>query len=348
VKQTKRRFKPVVRHEPRLRRHLATGVILVAVVIGLLQFFYPGLALGRTALFSAAQVDKEIAAPSVNAFGRSGEVKLLFAMRGERITFPLAVGGDPSKLTYEWSSLLGDSADFSAQPILGADLAVPKEAGFYYLTLVNGGERQIVKEPIVAVMRAFTDKTNGSLEGYKIGTYLSEKIRGKSDKEHPEGFIKVYPQFLDIAVSKHLRLHHFITHDEQADVWPKFVALNPRLLDKLELVFTELERMQGGATMQPIELDVNSGYRTPAHNKVVRRAASDSRHQYGDAADVVIDANGNGRIDRNDHKLVAQAVENVEKAHPDLAGGMGIYTSALYPTPYVHIDARGQKVRWRG
>ena len=270
-------------------------------------------------------------------------------MRGEHITFPLAVGGDPSKLSYEWTSLLGGDSSFAAQPITGADLSVPAEAGFYYLTLVNGKDRQVVKEPIVAVMRPFQDKAGSSvLDGYKIGTYLSEKLRGKTDKEHPEGFLKVYPQFLDIAVSKHLRLHHFITHDEQADVWPKYVALNPRLLDKLELVFAELERMNGGVAQQPLELDVNSGYRTPAHNKLVRRAASDSRHQYGDAADVVIDANGNGRIDRNDHRLVAAAVETVERQHPDLAGGMGIYTSPLYPTPYVHIDARGQKVRWRG
>jgi uncharacterized protein YcbK (DUF882 family) len=345
----KRRFKPVVRHEPRVRRHIATGIVLIAAAFGLLQAFYPGMAFSRPALFGGISTESSIAAPSVNAFGRSGEVKLLFAMKGERITFPLAVGGDPSKLTYEWSSLLGDSAAFAAQPIGGADLLVPQEAGFYYLTLVNGKDRQIVKEPLVAVMRPFNDKEkSGMLDGYKIGTYLSEKLRGGRDKEHPEGFIKVYPQFLDIAVSKHLRLHHFITHDEQADVWPKYVALNPRLLDKLELVFTELERLQGGTTMQPIELDVNSGYRTPAHNKLVRRAASDSRHQSRDAADVVIDANGNGRIDRNDHKLVAAAVETVEKQHPDLAGGMGIYTSTLYPTPYVHIDARGQKVRWRG
>ena len=106
--------------------------------------------------------------------------------------------------------------------------------------------------------------------------------------------------------------------------------------------------VQDAGCVQPLELDVNSGYRTPAHNKLVRRAASDSRHQYGDAADVVVDANCNGRIDRYDHRLVAAAVETVERQHPDLAGGMGIYNSTLYPTPYVHIDARGQKVRWRG
>ncbi len=345
----KRRFKPVVRHEPRIRRHLATGVVVIASVIGLLQFFYPGLVIARPALVGVLTEEPSLAAPSTNAFGRSGEVKLLFAMRGDRITFPLAVTGDPSKLSYEWSSLLGDSAAFVSQPIAGAEMQVPDSAGFYYLTLVNGKDRQVLKEPLVAVMRPFTDKAGSTmLDGYRIGTYLSEKLRGKRDKEHPEGFIKVYPQFLDIAVSKHLRLHHFITHDAQADVWPKYVALNPRLLDKLEFVFAELGQMECKTLAQPIELDVNSGYRTPAHNKAVRRAASDSRHQYGDAADVVIDANCNGRIDRSDHRLVEAAVEKVEKKQPELVGGMGVYTSSLYPTPYVHIDARGQRVRWRG
>ena len=242
--QPKRRFKPVVRREPRVRRHAATGVVLLASAVGIVQFFYPGLAMGRSALAGAATAEPSFASPSVNAFGRSGEVKLLFAMRGEHITFPLAVGGDPSTLSYEWTSLLGDETAFAAQPMGGADLTVPQEAGFYYLTLVTGKDRQVLKEPIVAVMRPFQDKAGSMLDGYKIGTYLAERLRGGRDKERPEGFLKVYPQFLDIAVSKHLRLHHFLTHDEQADVWPKYVALNPRLLDKLELVFAELERMQ--------------------------------------------------------------------------------------------------------
>ena len=318
----------------------------LAAAVGVVQFYQPGTALGRTP-FTGAAANPTFASPSGNAFGRSHEVKLLFTLPGDPIEFPLSVGGDPSTLSYEWTSLRGNETGFDAQPMAGAELVTPKEAGFYYLTLVSRGERQIVQEPIIAVMRPFQEKAGGLLNGYKIGTYLAERLRGGRDRERPDGFIEVYPQYLDIPVSKHLRLHHFVTHDEQADVWPKYVALNPRLLDKLELVFAELERMQG-VSQQPLELDVNSGYRTPAHNRLVRRAASDSRHQYGDAADVVIDANGNGRIDRVDHRLVAQAVENVEKLHPDLAGGMGVYTSTLYPTPYVHIDARGQRVRWRG
>jgi uncharacterized protein YcbK (DUF882 family) len=285
---------------------------------------------------------------SGNAFGRSGEVKLLFALPGQKVQFPLAVGGDPTALTYEWTSLRGIETGFSSQPIDGADIATPTTPGFYYLTLVNGKDRQIVREPALAVMRPFHEKLGAMLNGYRIGTYLAEKLRGGSDKEHPDGFLEIYPQHLDLPISKHLKVRDFVTHDDQNDVWPKYIALQPRLLDKLELVFAELERMRTSNEYRELELDVHSGFRTPSHNKVVRRAARDSRHQYGDAADVVVDVNGDGRIDSGDQRLIVAAVDAVERAHPDLIGGLGIYNSRRYATPYVHIDARGSRSRWRG
>ena len=72
----------------------------------------------------------------------------------------------------------------------------------------------------------------------------------------------MWPEYIDLAVSKHLRLRHFLTHDDQASVWPKYVALDPRLLDKLELIFSTLER-QRSADAPPLDLDVHSGFRTP-------------------------------------------------------------------------------------
>lgn len=352
--KSKRRFKPVIRRQGPLRARLATVFVALCAAVGVIQFYRPESALGRTPFSHLAGMSYNLGSASGNAFGRSGEVKLLFAMPGERVQFPLAVGGDPAVLTYEWTSLRGSETGFVAQPIEGAEVATPTLPGFYYLTLVRGEDRQIIREPAVAVMRPFQEKLGVMLNGYRIGTYLAEKLRSRASSERPDGFLEVYPQHLDLAISKHLRLRHFITHDDQADVWPKYVALNPRLLDKLELVFAELESRRAGATAsgtvetQQLELDVHSGFRTPAHNKGVRRAARDSRHQYGDAADVVVDANGNGRIDRTDHRLVVAAVEVVEKTHPDLAGGLGIYTSRRYATPYVHIDARGRRSRWRG
>jgi uncharacterized protein YcbK (DUF882 family) len=95
-------------------------------------------------------------------------------------------------------------------------------------------------------------------------------------------------------------------------------------------------------------VDVHSGFRSPSHNARVPRAASDSRHQYGDAADVTIDADGDGKITMTDELLVMLAVERVEDANPDLVGGLGLYTSRRYSSPYVHIDARGKRSRWKG
>jgi hypothetical protein len=63
---------------------------------------------------------------------------------------------------------------------------------------------------------------------------------------------------------------------------------------------------------------------------------------------VQIDVNGDGVIDMTDEILVMLAVERVEDAHPELVGGLGIYTSRRYRTPYLHIDTRGRRSRWRG
>lgn len=203
----------------------------------------------------------------------------------------------------------------------------------------------IVDAPLLAVMMPFTEKVGGVLNGYRIGTYVAERIRGRSDV--PQGFVEVWPEAMDLKVTSHLRLADFITHDaRQETVWPKYVALSPRLLDKLELVIAEVARTRPAGA--PMAVAVKSGFRTPAHNAGVKAAARDSRHQQGDAADVAIDANADGRLTAADGRLVARAVELVERAHPDLAGGLGLYTSRRYRTPYVHIDARGARARWRG
>jgi hypothetical protein len=82
---------------------------------------------------------------------------------------------------------------------------------------------------------------------------------------------------------------------------------------------------------------------------------SDSRHQYGDAADVFVDNNGDGRMDDLNHdrridwrdaKVIVDAVERVERAHPDLSGGGGVYRATRAHGPFAHIDARGKRARW--
>jgi uncharacterized protein YcbK (DUF882 family) len=106
-------------------------------------------------------------------------------------------------------------------------------------------------------------------------------------------------------------------------------------------------------------LGVMSGFRTPQYNaKGVGRKggrASDSRHQYGDAADVFVDNNSDGRmddlnrdgrVDTRDARILLESVERVEARHPELIGGAGLYRATRVHGPFVHVDARGTRARW--
>ncbi|MFL5463222.1 MAG: D-Ala-D-Ala carboxypeptidase family metallohydrolase [Gemmatimonadaceae bacterium] len=285
------------------------------------------------------------AEPSMSAFGASGEVKLAFAMPAQAISYPLDVHGDPSSLQYAWTRV-GDSAlSTAAQPLAGEKVATPLLAGFYRLNLIKGGQRRTVDGLTLAVLVPFEEKERGMLRGYRIGTYLAERMRSKTPP--PEGFLEISPADVDLPITKHLRVGDFLNHD-QFGVWPSYAAVNPKLLDKLELVIQEIARWHGDKAVADIDIDVHSGFRAPDHNRRVRRAASDSQHQYGDAADVAIDANGDGRITAIDSRMVGLAVEIVELKHPELVGGLGVYTSGHSSTNYVHIDVRGRRARWRG
>jgi uncharacterized protein YcbK (DUF882 family) len=290
------------------------------------------------------ELDMPSATPTADAFGRSGEVKVRFTLPGEPIEFPLAIGGSVDSLHYQWVTV-HDSVPVGEPLRLTAERPIaPKIPGFYHIAIVRAESRTIVHEPTLAVMVPFDRKLGNWLNGYRIGTYLSERIGKRGRSEVPLGFVEVREELLDLPLSTHLKLADFVTHDDQSNVWPKYVALNPRLLDKLELILADL----GSASRPELAIDVNSGFRSPSHNRDVRRAARDSRHQYGDAADVQIDANGDGKITMTDEIRVMLAVDRVERAHPDLVGGLGIYTSRRYRSPYLHIDARGKRSRWTG
>jgi uncharacterized protein YcbK (DUF882 family) len=326
---------------------IGAGVLFCLATIGAVQFLRPSAAL-PTAPFSrladAINTPPALAAtPASDAFGISGNVKVRFALPLQAVEFPISITGAVDSLDYQWVAY-GDSK--SAEPLralTAAPLPAPAKPGFYHLALVHGNEREILPEPALAVIVPFDQKVAGSLNGYHIGTYIAERF-GRGNHERPEGFVEVRPEMLDLQVTKHLKLADFVTHDDQGDVWPKYVALNPRLLDKLELVFADL----GGSVRPDLAVDVHSGFRSPSHNARVPRAASDSRHQYGDAADIAVDVDGDGRITMTDELLLMLAVERVEEKHPELVGGMGMYVSRRYATPYLHIDARGKRSRWKG
>ena len=320
---------------------LRTVALLLAALVLAVAFTHPAR---LTALVLARPVERSLeVAPELTGASRAVEVAL--ALPGDSVTLPLDLYGDTLGLRYEWVAVGDTIRPADAQLYDPRSLYAPAKPGFYRLALLRDTMGVVVDEPTLAVLMPFQEKRGGQIGAYRIGTYRGER-RGTAP--HPPGFLAVEPRDVDLPVSAHLRVSDFITHDGQQEVWPKYVALDPRLLDKLELVLAELERVTSRSEPGQLEPDVHSGFRTPLYNRTVPRAADDSRHQYGDAADITLDVNGDGRIDRTDIAAIVQAVDVVEAAHPELAGGLGIYTSQRYPTPYVHIDTRGEVKRWHG
>jgi hypothetical protein len=333
---------------PVRKRHAQRIVWVTAAVVALVgafQFLQAATDATDKPIGTFTRSIVPFAEPSESAFGASGELKLAFAMPSEEISYPLDVHGDPTSLEYAWIRNGDSTLATAAQPLTGDKVSAPPNAGFYRLALMKNGEKRAIEGLTLAVLVPFEEKEGAMLHGYRIGMYLAERARGKTPP--PEGFLEITPADIELPITRHLKVGDFLNHDQQG-VWPSYAAVNPKLLDKLELVIQEIARWHGDKAVADIEIDVHSGFRAPEHNRRVRRAASDSQHQYGDAADVAIDANGDGKITAIDSRMVGLAVEIVELKHPDLVGGLGIYTTGHSSTNYVHIDVRGRRARWRG
>jgi uncharacterized protein YcbK (DUF882 family) len=205
-------------------------------------------------------------------------------------------------------------------------------------------------------MRPFSAKMNGRIGSYRLGSWPYEGLTPRSPSyASPKGFIEVTPENFGTRVSEHFTVGEFLTKD-QREVWPKYLVLDRRLLDKLELTIAELNRM--GYPVK--DLSIMSGFRTPVYNERGVGAggrSAVSRHQYGDASDVypdddqdgrLDDLNRDGRVDLKDARILASAAEAVERKNPQLVGGIGIYPATSTHGPFVHIDARGTRARWNG
>lgn len=243
----------------------------------------------------------------------------------------------------------------------GQVAAAPTGAGIWNVLLAIGNGVRPVANFSVITLLPFTAKQNGRIGLYYVGSWPGERgAHGPTRAPagaygNPAGFIQVTQENADTRVSDHFRLRDFLTHD-QPNVWPKYLVLQPRLVDKLELVLSDLE--SHGYDVHGVR--VMSGFRSPQYNVGGGNTAGRadlSRHMYGDASDIYIDNNGDGQMDDLNHdgrvsiddaRVIEQAVDRVEAAHPELVGGAGVYTAAPGHGPFIHIDARGYRARWSG
>ncbi len=290
--------------------------------------------------------DAALAALAAPARGASGKLRVRIQQPGAPISPILADTAHGVVPTF--------SAGGGGAQEVTAGYAAPRRAGIWSLALKVGNAIKPLADFSVITLRPAADKKGGRLGLYYIGNWPAAKaVRPGVIYEPPNGFIEVTEQTQNTRLSDHFRLRDFFPKDQQR-VWPKYIVVDTKLIDKLELILSDLE----SRGINPRGVRVMSGFRTPQYNSGVgdtRGRASLSRHMYGDAADIFIDNDGNGnmddlnkdgRVNIADAAVIREAAVRVERAHPSLIGGTGVYSATSAHGPFTHIDTRGYSARW--
>lgn len=226
------------------------------------------------------------------------------------------------------------------------DWRAPQEPGLYQLRVIRTDlPDTITVNAFVTVPRS---RLKGEyLNGYRIGRYPRPP---RPIYRHPEGFIEVTPQNIDVWVSPHFQLRQFLC--KQRSGYPKYLVLDPTVLNKLEMI---LERFNA-AGYQARSFNVMSGYRTPHYNQAIGNVPL-SRHVWGAAADVFVDEDGDGYMDdingdgrRNiaDITILYDLANGLadEEDYQVYLGGLGTYRKNSRHGPFLHVDVRGRRARW--
>jgi hypothetical protein len=218
----------------------------------------------------------------------------------------------------------------------------PENAGFYSLVLSNN---KTSKRLLVIVKKPF-NANNKQLNNYQIGLYPAP-YKGYPQYGAPNGFIEIFEKDLTRQLTPHVQVKNVIC--KQVSGFPKYLYVNNDGLMMLEdlLSFVQSEGIKVS------KFAFISGYRTPHYNRSIGNGKH-SRHQYGDAFDLYIDEDGDGRMDdlNGDGKLTIADVDVLYKVFEKFQkqsrynGGIGRYKPASHHGGFVHIDNRGFTARW--
>ena len=288
--------------------------------------------------------------------GISGDVRVVLTEPGEPMRLALPDSLPPEVVT-ELRPMRGTVVDLAApgHPVRDSLAVAPAGSGVWALTL-RAPDGQVTEVPDVRVIVQVPSsrRLKGAIGAYNVGEWPFEKKKApQAIYATPRGLVEVTLENMTMPISEHFLLGDFLTKG-QAETWPKYVVMSSRLLDKLELTIQQLEA-DGHAVN---DVGIISGFRTPyynAHGGNTEGRGSLSRHMYGDAMDFYIDndgdksmddLNGDGKVDVGDARVIAAAAEQVEKDHPSLIGGIGIYRPTGAHRGFVHLDTRGFRARW--
>lgn len=318
-------------------------VRFAAVVLALLT-----LTTASLPLRAAASFHTETASFAIAFAGETSAYRELsaFVMPGTPLSIE-AVGGPAGD--YVLSAEQGDTMRRGSRAWRWRAPATP---GLYTITVKGPGDKKDAIALHAFVMVPATAVHDGVLNGYRIGAYPPAR-RGPL-YEPPPGFVEVTRENAKTRVSPHFRLQQFVCKEDGSDRYPKYLVLQPRLPLKLEAI---LERVNQLGFVSDT-LHVMSGYRTPYYNHAIGDVPY-SMHQWGSAADIYVDPagtgrmedlNGDHRVDLGDARYLYEQIERMLSLKPyeRFQGGMGFYPATPAHPPFVHVDVRGTKARWRG
>jgi hypothetical protein len=268
----------------------------------------------------------------------------LFVLPGERLSLQAAPPGAPVALR-----AAGGTAVRLAPHLW--QWHAPHTPGLYPVQLSRPAKGAVTLN--VFVMVPARRVRGGWLNGYRIGPYPPRPFprRPALTDERPRGFVEVTRNNEGTLVAPHFALTQFLC--KQTAKYPKYLVLKEQLLWKLEAV---LERANQRG-YQCDTLSVISGYRTPYYNHAIGNVTH-SRHLWGDAADIFIDAhprdgrmddlNRDGVIDFRDAAALYELIDGLQRsaASPHFAGGLAPYRGTPSHGPFVHVDVRGHLARW--
>ena len=329
------------------------AVVLLALTAGASPGPDPGLATGST---------PESVAPM-----RRSDLPVDRSFSEERAPFELRLAGRNRRMAYRVAAVsvlprerlelaVGDGrGGYTLRPGAGRVIETtpagwrweaPDEPGSYAFRVEGPDGAAVHVNVFVMVPRS---AMRGSvLNGYRIGSY-----RVTPSRAHPRGFIEAHAADEDILLSPHFTLGQLLCKQPGS---PRYAVISVPLVHKLEALLARV--VAAGHDVHT--LHVMSAYRTPWYNREIGNTTTLSHHLYGEAADVFVDADGDGymddldgdgRGDIADARVLFRMVEEVERAErrglPRVrVGGLKAYRKNQVRGPFVHVDVRGRAARW--
>jgi hypothetical protein len=281
-------------------------------------------------------------------------LKLFFVLPGEGVWLPEITEAEAFPEDFTPSQFQYIYRDYLPEYTIKKDrlaYRAPERPGYKRIPFMAGTDTALV-----ITMLPYDSLVDGKIGNYVIGDYPDPYKGAKGEVavrpsryEPPKGFIVITQETETLHVSEHFTLGDFGRKWEKG-LYPRYIVLDPRIPFMLEALMDSLESMG-----LPSNIKILSGYRSPLTNKK-RGRKKWSRHQYGDAVDIFVDGNndgrmddlnGDGKINRSDALFLLGIAEKVQK-DMGVEGGMGYYKGRRQGTPFIHVDLRGFYARWKG